>query len=183
MMLWVCLQAWIALKLCIMVSTTCQSIIGLVLLALLSPRIHHVSLCFMAFARVPAGRGNFSFHFKTVIHYLYSLNFFYTLILQATSFRGETYVHKLFKLKNFSSLLISHTESQKIEGLQCGETDADDGMCCICYACEADAQFAPCSHRSCYGCITRHLLNCQRCFFCNATVLEVVRTIEKTVER
>ncbi|XP_021274649.1 E3 ubiquitin-protein ligase RKP [Herrania umbratica] len=101
----------------------------------------------------------------------------------ATSFRGEAYLPKLCQLENFLSLLISHTEPQKIEGLQSGEMDADDGMCCICYACEADAQFAPCSHRSCFGCITRHLLNCKRCFFCNATVLEVVRTIEKTVER
>ncbi|XVF17147.1 hypothetical protein REPUB_Repub10bG0094400 [Reevesia pubescens] len=97
----------------------------------------------------------------------------------ATSFRGEAYVPKLRQLKNFLSLLISHTESQKIEALECGETDADGRMCCICYACEADAKFAPCSHRSCYGCITRHLLNCQRCFFCNSTVLEVVRTTEQ----
>ncbi|XVF61747.1 hypothetical protein PTKIN_Ptkin08bG0155300 [Pterospermum kingtungense] len=102
----------------------------------------------------------------------------------AISFRGEaSYFHKLYQLENFVSLLISHTESQKIEGVRCGETDSDDDMCCICYACEADSQFAPCSHRSCYGCITRHLLNCQRCFFCNATVLEVIRTIEKIVER
>ncbi|XP_022741612.1 E3 ubiquitin-protein ligase RKP isoform X2 [Durio zibethinus] len=101
----------------------------------------------------------------------------------ATTVRGEAYVPKLCQLENFLSLLISHTETRKIEGLQCGESDADDGMCCICYACEADAQFAPCSHTSCYGCITRHLLNCQRCFFCNATVLEVVRTIDNTVQR
>ena len=53
------------------------------------------------------------------------------------------------------------------------------GMCCICYASEADAQFVPCSHRSCHGCISRHLLNCLRCFFCNATVLEVVKVDEK----
>ncbi|MBA0869991.1 hypothetical protein Goshw_006199 [Gossypium schwendimanii] len=101
----------------------------------------------------------------------------------ATSFRGEAYVPKLCRLENFLALLISHTDSKKIEGLECGENDADDGMCCICYASEADAQFIPCSHSSCYVCITRHLLNCQRCFFCNATVLEVVRTIENTVER
>lgn len=90
---------------------------------------------------------------------------------------------KLCRLENFLALLISHTDSKKIEGLECGENDADDGKCCICYASEADAQFIPCSHGSCYVCITRHLLNCQRCFFCNATVLEVVRTIENTVER
>ncbi|KAE8696236.1 E3 ubiquitin-protein ligase RKP [Hibiscus syriacus] len=100
-----------------------------------------------------------------------------------TSFRGETYVPKLRSLENFLTTLISHSDSKKIEGLECGETDADDGTCCICYASEANTKFVPCSHRSCYVCITRHLLNCQRCFFCNATVLEVVRTIENAVER
>lgn len=94
---------------------------------------------------------------------------------QAGSSRGDAYLSKLGQLENFLSLLYSRIEFQQMERLSAGETDADDGTCCICYTCEADAQFAPCSHRSCYGCITRHLLNCHRCFFCNATVLEVIK--------
>ncbi|GKV25291.1 hypothetical protein SLEP1_g34750 [Rubroshorea leprosula] len=98
----------------------------------------------------------------------------------AASFRGDAYLAELMQLKNFSSLLISRMESRGTARILCEEeTDADDSMCCVCYACEADARFTPCSHKSCYGCITRHLLNCQRCFFCNATVMDVIRT-EKT---
>lgn len=99
----------------------------------------------------------------------------------AGSFRGDTYLAKLAQLEQFSSLLISQTRSWEVESTACdGETDGDDSVCCICYACEADARFVPCSHTSCFGCITRHLLNCQRCFFCNATVAEVVRMDGKT---
>ncbi|XP_012075216.1 E3 ubiquitin-protein ligase RKP isoform X2 [Jatropha curcas] len=95
----------------------------------------------------------------------------------AGSFRGDAYIGRLGQLENFLSLLLSQIEAQQIERMRCegGETDADDGTCCICYTCEANAQFVPCSHRSCYGCIRRHLLNCHRCFFCNATVSDVIK--------
>lgn len=94
----------------------------------------------------------------------------------AGSFRGDAYLGKLGQLQKFASILISRTESQVVDTMGYGgETESDDSTCCICFAGEEDAQFVPCSHRSCYGCITRHLLNCQRCFFCNATVMEVVR--------
>ncbi|KAL5555872.1 hypothetical protein UlMin_038108 [Ulmus minor] len=94
----------------------------------------------------------------------------------AGSFRTDCYITKLLQLENFMTLLISLSESPEVDEKCYGEeTDEDDNICCICYACEADARFAPCSHHSCYGCITRHLLNCHRCFFCNATVVEVVR--------
>ncbi|XP_021887448.1 LOW QUALITY PROTEIN: E3 ubiquitin-protein ligase RKP [Carica papaya] len=100
-------------------------------------------------------------------HYLLEYNW-------AASFRGDACFAKLGQLENFLSSLISRTESKG--RIQYGkETDGDESTCCICYTCEADVQFVPCAHRSCYGCITRHLLNCQRCFFCNATVLEVIR--------
>ncbi|PON50865.1 43kDa postsynaptic protein [Trema orientale] len=97
------------------------------------------------------------------------------------SFRGDSYLTKLTLLEDFLALLVSRSESEQV--FQMGyeeETDVNDSICCICYACEADARFVPCSHMSCYGCITRHMLNCHRCFFCNATVLEVVRIDEKT---
>ncbi|XP_054804906.1 E3 ubiquitin-protein ligase RKP [Prosopis cineraria] len=89
--------------------------------------------------------------------------------------RGGTYVGKYEQLESFLSLLTCRTVAhhEKMDGVE--ETDTDDSMCCICYASEADARIAPCSHRSCYGCITRHLLNCQRCFFCNTTVTDVIR--------
>ncbi|XP_021802010.1 E3 ubiquitin-protein ligase RKP isoform X2 [Prunus avium] len=96
----------------------------------------------------------------------------------AGTFRGDTYLVKLAQLENFLSLL-SRSQSQE-NTIYRGETDGNDDMCCICYACEADAKFSPCSHRSCYGCITRHLLNSHRCFFCNATVVDVVRISEKS---
>ncbi|XP_031262004.1 E3 ubiquitin-protein ligase RKP isoform X4 [Pistacia vera] len=97
----------------------------------------------------------------------------------AGSFRGDAYLTKLRQLECFLGLVLCRIETQEIEKTRSGTvTDADDGMCCICYATVADAQFVPCSHRSCYGCISRHLLNCVRCFFCNATVGEVIKKVE-----
>lgn len=95
----------------------------------------------------------------------------------ASLFRGDDYLKKIRQLEKFSSLLICQSEVVELERIGYGrETDYDDSICCICYACQANAQFVPCSHVSCLGCISRHLLNCERCFFCNATVLEVLRT-------
>ncbi|XP_050369732.1 E3 ubiquitin-protein ligase RKP [Argentina anserina] len=96
----------------------------------------------------------------------------------AGTLRGDSHLGKLTQLENFLNLILLRSQSQenKISG---GETDVNDDVCCICYASEADARFGPCSHRSCYGCITRHLLNCHRCFFCNATVVDVVRVSDK----
>ncbi|XP_045825053.1 E3 ubiquitin-protein ligase RKP isoform X2 [Trifolium pratense] len=97
------------------------------------------------------------------------------------SCRGEAYMGKYKELENFLTFLACRTMSEhdEVESVV-DTTDLDDNLCCICYACEADAQIAPCLHRSCYGCVSRHLLNCQRCFFCNATVTNVSRINEKT---
>ncbi|XP_010526636.1 PREDICTED: E3 ubiquitin-protein ligase RKP [Tarenaya hassleriana] len=89
---------------------------------------------------------------------------------------GDAYLRKLGQLENFMSLLICRASSKEAETIEFGKgTETEDNVCCICYSCEADATFLPCSHRSCYGCITRHLLNCERCFFCNVTVIDVLR--------
>ncbi|KAF5765376.1 putative transcription factor C2H2 family [Helianthus annuus] len=95
----------------------------------------------------------------------------------AGTFKGDVHLTKLRQLEDFSSHLISRTLVKRVA--QKEETESDDNVCCICYTCEADAKFLPCTHVSCFGCINRHLINCERCFFCNATVLEVV---QKTCE-
>nr|GMC63097.1 E3 ubiquitin-protein ligase RKP [Ipomoea batatas] len=95
----------------------------------------------------------------------------------ASIFRGDDYIPKLRQLEKFSMLLICQSDLQDAEkkGYE-GDAGYEDSVCCICYASEANTRFVPCSHVSCYGCITRHMLNCDRCFFCNATVTEVVKT-------
>ncbi|CAI9758262.1 unnamed protein product [Fraxinus pennsylvanica] len=66
----------------------------------------------------------------------------------AGSFRGDDHLGKLAQLEKFSSLLICQAELQEGQKRICqGESDADDGMCCICYACEVNAEFVPCSHK------------------------------------
>ncbi|XP_075479160.1 E3 ubiquitin-protein ligase RKP-like [Primulina tabacum] len=101
---------------------------------------------------------------------------------RASSFKGEDYIDNLAKLENFSSLLICQTELQALEKrMNGGGSETDDRICCICYTKEANACFVPCSHISCYSCISRHLLNCPRCFFCNAAVAEVVKLDSKLV--
>ncbi|XP_024970300.1 E3 ubiquitin-protein ligase RKP isoform X3 [Cynara cardunculus var. scolymus] len=97
----------------------------------------------------------------------------------AATFKGDVHLTKLRQLEDFSSHLISRTVKRVSYE---GETESNDDMCCICYTSEADAKFLPCTHVSCFGCINRHLINCERCFFCNATVLEVIQNDAKTCE-
>lgn len=85
--------------------------------------------------------------------------------------KGDASLAKLAQLEEFSNYLMSRSK-EKVGFI---EEDMEN-CCCICYACDSDAMFKPCNHMSCFGCITRHLLNGERCFFCNATVTEVVRT-------
>ncbi|KAG0470148.1 hypothetical protein HPP92_016848 [Vanilla planifolia] len=94
--------------------------------------------------------------------------------------RGDASLAKLAQLEKFSTCLRRRivalegtVESLRVEA-------EDDTCCCICYASESDTQFEPCHHQSCLGCITRHLLNSRRCFFCNATVTEVVRVCKNS---
>ncbi|XP_042452411.1 uncharacterized protein LOC122037026 isoform X2 [Zingiber officinale] len=86
--------------------------------------------------------------------------------------RGDASPSKLRKLEEFSSNLRSRTET--IEHGVIGNYE-EENCCCICYSCDSDSMFEPCHHMSCHGCITRHLLNGQRCFFCNAVVTNVVK--------
>ncbi|CAA6659544.1 unnamed protein product [Spirodela intermedia] len=94
--------------------------------------------------------------------------------------RDGTCLARLATLERFAGSLKSRAEAEAAaeavgEAGADGEEEGAGERCCICYAAEADARFDPCSHRSCFGCITRHLLNGQRCFFCNATVVDVVK--------
>lgn len=51
---------------------------------------------------------------------------------------------------------------------------SDDDLCTICYAHPITAIFKPCNHTSCRTCIDRHLLNSRICFFCKASINQVV---------
>eukprot|EP01119_Soliformovum_irregulare_P023658 TRINITY_DN830_c0_g1_i1.p1 TRINITY_DN830_c0_g1~~TRINITY_DN830_c0_g1_i1.p1 ORF type:complete len:1131 (+),score=360.09 TRINITY_DN830_c0_g1_i1:101-3493(+) len=46
-------------------------------------------------------------------------------------------------------------------------------FCSICYAAAIDTEFVPCGHTSCHTCIERHLLNSNKCFYCNATIEKI----------
>ncbi|XP_047325557.1 E3 ubiquitin-protein ligase RKP-like [Impatiens glandulifera] len=89
---------------------------------------------------------------------------------------GDVCPSKLRQLEQLSALLINRAADSRLseDGESAVDAATTDLVCCICYTCDADARFLPCSHVSCYGCISRHLLNCKRCFFCNATVVEIV---------
>jgi Kip1 ubiquitination-promoting complex protein 1 len=100
------------------------------------------------------------------------------VFLQSNVLRGDSSLAKLAQLKEFSHYFRRITASvdgeEEDHSLNTGDED-DDHTCCICYNCDSDATFQPCHHRSCFGCISRHLLNNQRCFFCNAVVTSVTR--------
>lgn len=102
--------------------------------------------------------------------------FLIVALLQSNVLRGGASLAKLVQLEEFLNYLRSRTEAlDGIGELGISTDDEGENQCCICYACDCDAFFEPCHHRSCLGCITRHLLNSQRCFFCNAKVTAVTR--------
>jgi Kip1 ubiquitination-promoting complex protein 1 len=76
-------------------------------------------------------------------------------------------------LEEFVGRLKSH-EASKITEQSTGTgvtRSSSIELCSICYGAPIDTQFEPCRHASCHKCISRHLLNNARCFFCNADVV------------
>ncbi|KAH7290123.1 hypothetical protein KP509_30G032900 [Ceratopteris richardii] len=103
-----------------------------------------------------------------------------------TAFKGDPSLARLPSLTEFLEQLRVEASVIKQRELEDDSTtamlDYDNGnsgrddkedICSICYACEINTVFYPCNHKSCSRCISRHLLNNQRCFFCNATVHEL----------
>eukprot|EP00252_Welwitschia_mirabilis_P001548 TRINITY_DN11422_c0_g1_i1.p1 TRINITY_DN11422_c0_g1~~TRINITY_DN11422_c0_g1_i1.p1 ORF type:complete len:749 (-),score=140.82 TRINITY_DN11422_c0_g1_i1:63-2258(-) len=86
-------------------------------------------------------------------------------------FKSSSSMVKLMDLKRFVEELKAFSKDKRSTPIFDGEND--DEICCICYASKIDTMFVPCNHRSCLQCISRHLLNNQRCFFCNSVVTEV----------
>jgi len=83
---------------------------------------------------------------------------------------------KIDKLKQFikgldQELIVVQEEAQQAAKLPHSQSEE---FCPICYAAPIDTRFEPCNHRSCNKCIQRHLLNSQKCFFCNAIIEKAV---------
>jgi len=53
----------------------------------------------------------------------------------------------------------------------------DENLCTICCFTQIDTEFMPCKHRTCKKCIQTHMLNNQKCPFCNAEILELKPTV------
>nr|AFN42812.1 E3 ubiquitin protein ligase-like protein [Marsilea vestita] len=101
------------------------------------------------------------------------------------AFKGDPSLVRLPYLKEFvrqlktEALVVREREIKEAltsvidynQGNNAGEDKED--ICSICYACEINTIFIPCNHKSCWRCISRHLLNNQRCFFCNALVQDL----------
>eukprot|EP00668_Euglena_longa_P035448 GGOE01045538.1.p1 GENE.GGOE01045538.1~~GGOE01045538.1.p1 ORF type:complete len:1202 (-),score=292.00 GGOE01045538.1:72-3410(-) len=68
-------------------------------------------------------------------------------------------------------------EKQQQEIEAGADDNDDDDTCPICCSAQNNRQLKPCDHRSCNACISRHLLNSRRCFFCNCDI-ESVEALE-----
>jgi len=86
---------------------------------------------------------------------------------------GDPTVDRLEQFGSFVDKIKSYLEKKQA---QIGEIARSPSLelCSICYADPIDTIFEPCHHRSCHKCISRHLLNTNRCFFCNAEVKSTV---------
>ena len=46
----------------------------------------------------------------------------------------------------------------------------DENLCQICCFLQIDTEFVPCQHQTCKNCIQTHMLNNERCPFCQAEI-------------
>jgi len=53
----------------------------------------------------------------------------------------------------------------------------DENVCIICYHFKNDTVFEPCGHTTCQKCISLHLLNNDRCPFCNVAITETKKIV------
>lgn len=49
----------------------------------------------------------------------------------------------------------------------------DENLCTICCFQKQDTIFVPCEHQTCKMCIQTHMLNSEKCPFCNAEIKEL----------
>lgn len=112
---------------------------------------------------------------QCVSNFVYLVNYNW-----AKAFKGDPSLVRLPELKAFVKRLEVEVEvvrqaaldeekrAEAVRATRGSEEEVD--LCSICYACEIDTSFLPCRHQSCQRCISRHLLNSSRCFFCNAAI-------------
>jgi len=75
--------------------------------------------------------------------------------------------------QQFMKYLREYISISKSSSANNGDEMCEDYLCSICYAAEIDTKFEPCHHSSCHMCISRQLLNFEKCFFCNAKVISL----------
>jgi hypothetical protein len=63
-----------------------------------------------------------------------------------------------------------HTKDHSASSPNQEEGKEELDLCSICCDHVVDTWFVPCHHSSCSKCIKRHLLNSDKCFFCNAKI-------------
>lgn len=49
----------------------------------------------------------------------------------------------------------------------------DENLCQLCCFQQQDTLFVPCNHQTCRKCIQTHMLNNQKCPFCNSEIKEL----------
>lgn len=56
-------------------------------------------------------------------------------------------------------------------GVEVNEADfEDEDLCQICCSKMMNIEFVPCQHQTCKACIQTHMLNSEKCPFCNAEI-------------
>jgi hypothetical protein len=80
-------------------------------------------------------------------------------------------------VRDIAARVQAQDQSRELSASATTQSETDE-LCPICYSATVDTTFAPCQHRSCYRCISMHLLNKKQCFFCNALLESIQRTGE-----
>ena len=87
-----------------------------------------------------------------------------------TNFQSIT-AQEISEVEEVITQMDSLSRESQVESQQ--SSIAEEDICPICYDRPISAVFQPCGHSSCRACITMHLYNSKRCFFCKLVISSV----------
>jgi Kip1 ubiquitination-promoting complex protein 1 len=152
--------------------TSADRVNPLEILAPLAGIILHMSRASQSFMNVLANTGGLN---TDTLRYLSS----FPWPQHHADLTGDARHHK--DVQQFSQLVteietrVKQSRAQQAASNAVSSEGEDGELCPICYSATIDTQFSPCQHRSCYRCISLHLLNKKQCFFCNAPLEAIQR--------
>lgn len=101
------------------------------------------------------------------------------LLVRTKEAQTQMQMAKIHSTINSSGKYIDHIKKEDKAPVIMGgqiineEEFADEELCQICCAMKQNTRFLPCLHMTCKKCIQTHMLNNEKCPFCNSEIKEL----------